>query len=217
MERVALVARARGQMLLRSYRHRLREQDLEDCLSQATLELVAQARAGARWASTAHLAHVLEQRFVSRVADRHRALSGRSPMQAALEQALARGAGEGLGASVPDRAPGTEDLVLLRMELRRLPRLARGLSEEQRLVLASQVSLQMECAEFCALHGWSAEKYRKVAQRARARLRRLCESEQDEPSAEGGTAGDAPSGRHESRGGVPFEGWGSEEKTGTHL
>ncbi len=206
MERVALVARARGQMLLRSYRDRLREQDLEDCLSQATLELVAQARAGARWASTAHLARVLEQRFASRVADRHRALSGRSPMQAALEEALARGAGEAFGAGVPDRAPGTEELVLLRMELRRLPRLARGLSEEQRLVLASQVSLQMECAEFCALHGWSAEKYRKVAQRARARLRRL-----------GETDGGLASAQRKSEGGVPLEGCESEEKTGTHL
>jgi hypothetical protein len=27
--------------------------------------------------------------------------------------------------------------------------------------------------EFCARHGWSAEKYRKVAQRARARLSEL--------------------------------------------
>jgi DNA-directed RNA polymerase specialized sigma24 family protein len=211
-------------MLLRSYRHRLREQDLEDCLSQATLELVAQARAGARWAGTAHLARVLEQRFASRVADRRRAVKGRSPMQAALENALALGGLEGgVGCSVPDRGPGPEELVLLRMELRSLARLARGLSEEQRLVLASQISLQMECSEFCELHGWSPEKYRKVAQRARARLRQLQESEQDQeseqedPQREGGGAGDAMPRRHESRGGVPLEGCGSEEKTGTHL
>jgi DNA-directed RNA polymerase specialized sigma24 family protein len=195
-ERVALVARARRQTLLRAHRHRLRAQDLEDCLSQATLELVAQARAGATWASTAHVAHVLEQRFVSRVRDRRRAVSGRSPMQAALESALALGGlGEGFGCGVPDLAPGTEEQAMLRMELRRLPRLASGLSSDQRLVLASQISLQMGCAEFCALHGWTHEKYRKVAQRARARLRRLSEFDD----------------------GVPPVEWESDEKTGTHL
>jgi DNA-directed RNA polymerase specialized sigma24 family protein len=193
-------------MLLRAQRHRLRLHDLEDCLSQATLELVAQARAGATWASSAHLAHVLEQRFTSRVQDRIRAVSGRSPMQAALEGALALGGlGEGFGCSVPDLAPATEELVLLRMELRSLPRVARGLSPEQRLVLASQVSLQMGCAEFCALHGWSPEKYRKVAQRARARLRRLSESDEGTPSAE------------KSEWSVPSAGCESEEKTGTRL
>ena len=147
------MARARRSALLHAHRHRLRPQDLEDCLSQATLELVARARAGGTWASTAHLARVLEQRFESRVQDRRRAVSGRSPMQAALEDALALGGlGEGFGCSVPDLAPGTEERVLLRIELRRLPRLALALSAEQRLVLASQVSLQMGCAEFCALH-----------------------------------------------------------------
>jgi hypothetical protein len=30
---------------------------------------------------------------------------------------------------------------------------------------------EREASEFCARHGWSAEKYRKVAQRARAKLR----------------------------------------------
>jgi DNA-directed RNA polymerase specialized sigma24 family protein len=187
-ERVALVARSRRSALLHAHRHRLRAQDLEDCLSQATLELVARARAGGTWASTAHLARVLEQRFESRVRDRRRAVSGRSPMQAALESALALGGlGEGFGCSVPDLAPGTEERVLLRIELRRLPRLALALSSDQQLVLASQVSLQMECAEFCALHGWTPEKYRKVAQRARARLRRLSESEERVPLAGGGS------------------------------
>jgi DNA-directed RNA polymerase specialized sigma24 family protein len=204
---VALVARARRAALLHAHRHRLRPQDLEDCLSQATLELVARARAGGTWASTAHLARVLEQRFESRVQDRRRAVSGRSPMQAALEGALALGGlGEGFGCSVPDLAPGTEERVLLRIELRRLPRLALALSAEQRLVLASQVSLQMGCAEFCALHGWTPEKYRKVAQRARARLRRLSESDDGVPPA--GCQSDE---------GVPPGVRESEEKTGTHL
>ena len=31
----------------------------------------------------------------------------------------------------------------------------------------------MGASEFCRLHGWTPEKYRKVAQRARARLQRL--------------------------------------------
>ncbi len=31
----------------------------------------------------------------------------------------------------------------------------------------------MDCAQFCERFGWSKEKYRKVAQRARARLREL--------------------------------------------
>jgi hypothetical protein len=46
-------------------------------------------------------------------------------------------------------------------------------------VLASQVALQMPAAEFCLRFGWSSEKYRKVAQRGRARLRTLLAS--DEP------------------------------------
>ena len=42
-EEVALVARARRELLLRAHRHRLRREDLEDCYSQATLELLADA------------------------------------------------------------------------------------------------------------------------------------------------------------------------------
>jgi hypothetical protein len=50
-EEVALVARARRELLLRVHRHRLRAEDLEDCYSQATLELLAHARRGGRFAS----------------------------------------------------------------------------------------------------------------------------------------------------------------------
>jgi hypothetical protein len=35
----------------------------------------------------------------------------------------------------------------------------------------------MNCAEFCHVHGWSSEKYRKVAQRARTRLMQLLTNE----------------------------------------
>jgi protein-L-isoaspartate O-methyltransferase len=48
-----------------------------------------------------------------------------------------------------------------------------GTRADQRLVLASQLHPQMRPGEFCRRHGWSSEKYRKVAQRARARLRQL--------------------------------------------
>ena len=47
-EEVALVARAKRELLLRVHRYRLRREDLEDCYGQATLELVAHARSGRR-------------------------------------------------------------------------------------------------------------------------------------------------------------------------
>jgi len=72
-----------------------------------------------------------------------------------------------------------EQLVILRQELELLHSLAPRLTPEQRLVLACQVSLQMDCGEFCRLHGWSSEKYRKVAQRARGRLRLLVNQAED--------------------------------------
>src|SRR5207248_11235906 len=50
-EEVALVAHARRELLLHAHRHRLRPEDLEDCYSQATLELVARALKGPRSAS----------------------------------------------------------------------------------------------------------------------------------------------------------------------
>jgi hypothetical protein len=50
-EEVALVARARRELMLRAHRHRLRREDLEDCYSQASLELVVRAQDGARFSS----------------------------------------------------------------------------------------------------------------------------------------------------------------------
>ena len=171
------MARAKRELLLRAHRHRLRREDLEDCYSQATLELVAHARKGGRFSSRAHLGNVLEQRLVSRIHDRRRALSGRSPMQAALETAVSLGDADEQVALVDMRAE-LETLVLLRQDLRRVTQLARELTADQRLILASQVGLQMPRAEFCSRHGWSAEKYRKVAQRARARLLRMMSEEE---------------------------------------
>jgi len=165
------VARARRELLLRAHRYRLRAEDLEDCYSQATLELVAHARRGGRFASTLHLANTLEQRFVSRIRDRRRALSGRSPMQAALEAAMSLDCATEEVDIVDVRAE-LETLVILRHDLRRVQALAQQLSVDQRRVLAAQVG-QISPADFCRLHDWSLEKYRKVAQRARGRLRSL--------------------------------------------
>ncbi|HEX5852454.1 MAG TPA: hypothetical protein VFY36_05125 [Solirubrobacteraceae bacterium] len=195
---MALVARAKRDLLLRAHRFRLRHEDLEDCYGQAIFELVRHARGGGRFASREHLAHVIEQRFLSRIHDRRRALSGRSPMQAALEGATSLGVGEGNQLAVADARAELERLVILREELQRIQAVAHGLSYEQRLVIASQVALQMSCGEFCERYGWTAEKYRKVAQRARARLRRLMELDE----------GAAP---------VPSSPGGSEKNTGTNL
>ena len=68
--------------------------------------------------------------------------------------------------------------TLLRFELRRLELAAHALSPDQRLVLACQIGLQMGAQEFCARFDWTPEKHRKVAQRARSKLRRLL----DEPA-----------------------------------
>jgi hypothetical protein len=177
---VALVARAKREVLLRAYRHRLRREDLEDCYSQAACELVAQAQKGRAFASRAHAGNILEQRFVSRISDRRRALAGRSPMQAALEGALCIGGSGADEVEIADLRGDPETLMMLRYELTRVERLARQqLTYDQRLVLASQVGLPLlSPREFCVRFGWSQEKYRKVAQRARTRLRRLMADEE---------------------------------------
>jgi DNA-directed RNA polymerase specialized sigma24 family protein len=159
--------------MLRAYRHMLRREDLEDCLSQAVCELLAYGARGRRYTSREHLANVLEQRFLSRVQDRRRALCGRSPLQAALENALPlNGAGE-QRIELADPRAELHPLIAYREQLRLVVAVAPLLSCDQRLVLACQVALGMGRAEFCERFGWSHEKYRKVAQRARVRLRRL--------------------------------------------
>ncbi len=85
-EEVALVAHAARGLLLSMNRRRLSREDLEDCYSQATVELVAQARGGElRCSAASHLRNTLELRFASRIVDRRRALGGRSPAQATLD------------------------------------------------------------------------------------------------------------------------------------
>jgi DNA-directed RNA polymerase specialized sigma24 family protein len=181
VEELALVAQAKRELLLRVHRHRLRKEDLEDCYSQATLELLAQARRGGSFSTRAHMANVLEQRFISRIHDRRRALRGRSPAQAALDGALPLGNCDEGGVEVADRSVEIDKLVMLRMDLRSLGRVVGDLTPDQRLVLTSRIDSGMECAQFCNQFGWSKEKYRKVAQRARARLRELLASEESFP------------------------------------
>jgi DNA-directed RNA polymerase specialized sigma24 family protein len=202
-EEVALVARARRELLLRVHGHRLRREDLEDCYSQATLELLAHARKGGRFFSRAHVQNALEQRFLSRVLDRRRALEGRSPMQAALERARSLGDDLEERREIVDVKAELERLVILRQELRRLGSIAGELSSDQRLVLVSQIG-GMSRAEFCRRYGWSPEKYRKVAQRGRARLRRLMYAEEPveertvPPAADGRKGRQGPAYDHDS-------------------
>jgi DNA-directed RNA polymerase specialized sigma24 family protein len=176
-EAVALVAATKRELVLRSSRHLLRWEDLEDCYSQATLELMSQAQRGATFVDRAHLANTLELRFASRVRDLRRALAGRSPIQMALASAVSLGGAGEQEITLADRRAEVERRVLLREELRQIQRLAGQLTSDQVLVLACQVGLQMGCADFCCRFGWSSEKYRKVAQRARRRLAQLIEDD----------------------------------------
>jgi DNA-directed RNA polymerase specialized sigma24 family protein len=185
VDEVALVASARRELLLRVHSYRLRRDDLEDCYSQAVLELVAHAQRGGSFSNRRHVANAIEQRFLSRIHDRRRALSGRSPMQAALESAISLDGVDSEDLCIVDRLE-VENLIVLREELELINSLVNQLTWEQRLVLASQVSLQISSSEFCDTYGWSAEKYRKVAQRARTRLRWLVNLRQDTvPALEG--------------------------------
>ncbi len=163
------MALARRDLLLRVHRHRLRIEDLEDCYSQATLELIQRARSGAPFANHSHIAHALELRLLSRIHDRRRALGGRSSMEAALGQAAALDPPDGGCGQLADQSPGVHDQVATRRELAVLREIARELTPDMRLVIAEQAG-GTECAEFCRRFGWSPEKFRKVAQRARRRL-----------------------------------------------
>jgi hypothetical protein len=183
-EEVADVACAKRELLLRAHRHRLRREDLEDCYSQATLELVAYARRGGAFTDRRHVGNALELRFLSRVRDRRRALGGRSPMQAALDSAISLGGAGEEELAIVDRRAEVEQLAMLRHDLRRLEQLARELTADQRLVLAGQLS-GVPRGDFCRCFEWSAEKYRKVAQRARARLRQLMAAEHTCPGRDG--------------------------------
>ena len=78
--------RPRRELLLRVHRHRLRKEDLEDCYSQATLELLAQARAGGELRVLDPRAHGERARAALRLAH------PRPPPRAARAQSRAGGA-----------------------------------------------------------------------------------------------------------------------------
>ncbi len=177
-ELIARVATEKRDVLLRAYRRWLCQEDLEDCFGQATLELIARAKRGGDFQGPAHVANALEQKLCSRIHDRRRALAGRSAAQAALADAIPLGEPEVGGVDVPDVRAGPEDTVLARLRLRHMLALARTLSHDQRLVLACQLQLDCDARELCSRLGWSIEKYRKVAQRGRARLRCLIEEDE---------------------------------------
>jgi hypothetical protein len=186
-EEVAIVARAKRDVLLRAHRFRLRREDLEDCYSQATLELVAHVRSGGAFADRLHVANALELRFLSRVRDRRRALCGRSPMQAALETAAPLGGASVEDVEIVDERAAVETLVMLRDDLRRLGDFARQLTLDQRLALGAQLSGESARA-VCSRAGWTQDKYRKLTQRARARLGRLMVTEEPGVPRERGTS-----------------------------
>jgi DNA-directed RNA polymerase specialized sigma24 family protein len=170
LEAIARVAIASRQRLLRVHHYRLRRADLEDCFSQATLELLTAARRGHRFANADAIRAALDQRLQSRIIDRQRALGGRSPITAALHHATTLDAtADRLGATDGDLLAS----VIAREQLAHLAAAIRQLTPDQQLVLRSQLQGHERPAEFCANHGWSVEKYRKTAQRARAKLRRL--------------------------------------------
>jgi DNA-directed RNA polymerase specialized sigma24 family protein len=170
-EIVGRVAADRRDRLLRAYRQRLRPEDLEDCFSQATLELVLRSRR-APFNSAEHVKNALEQKFASRINDRRRALAGRSGIEAALANAISVSDPDS-GHLLEDRAASVERQVQAHAELRRLREVIGELSVDQRLVLHSQINLGLDAQEFCSRYGWSSDKFRKVAQRARHKLRTL--------------------------------------------
>src|ERR1700730_18649866 len=86
-EAIARVAISAWEWLLRVHHHRLKRADLEDCLGQATLELLAAAARGQQFVDTDAIRAALDQRFQSRIIDRQRALGGRSPITASLHPA----------------------------------------------------------------------------------------------------------------------------------
>jgi hypothetical protein len=133
------------------------------------------------------VANALELRFLSRVRDRRRALCGRSPMQAALETAASLGGASMGDVEIVDERATVETLVMLRDDLRRIGHLARQLTIDQRLAPAAQLSGE-SCRVFCSRAGWTQDKYRKVAQRARTRLARLMVAEESGVPRERGTS-----------------------------
>ena len=159
----------RREALLRLHSYRLRRADLEECLGQAALEVLVAIRRGRRFSCERHARAALEQRFLSRIADQQRAVAGRSPLRAALERAAR--VDDDSTRDLPDRSADLDRRVLERERITAIARSTDGLSPAERLVIGTQLGLPLDAASVCVAAGWSREKYRKTAQRARERLR----------------------------------------------
>ena len=165
---IARVIAAKRDTLLRVYRHRLSDEDLQDCFSQATLELVARARAGRPFASDLHAARALEQKFASRITDEYRSSHGRSAARTAQREA------RGLDTVSDEIASYTEDTATIaerRDEAKGLLAALARLSERDRTLLLGRLR-GLPPALIAAQHGLTIETYRKATQRATARLAR---------------------------------------------
>lgn len=159
---VAEVAAGKRAVLLGSYEGRLEREELEDCLSQATFELIRGVRAGRCFEDAEHVANALELRFRSRIVDQYRARSAR-PAVVALDRE-----GEE-GFVLEDPAPRFERGVEARVELARLRELVGELSADEQRVLALQAA-GVSRGEICARLGWKLERYRSTARRATLKL-----------------------------------------------
>ena len=165
-ELIAREALALRKTLIRAYRSSASREDLEDLYSQAVLELLARAERDPTLTSPDHIRHALRQKFESRILDHHRAVAGRSP--ATHARARTRPLDDTLDQPVGDR-DGLDQLIV-HETLRELGAAIRELTPDQQLVLASQLNGETP-RECCGHTGWTIDKYRKTAQRARARLR----------------------------------------------
>jgi hypothetical protein len=160
--REAMALRART---IRVHRGRAGREDLEDFYSQAVLELLARAKRDPTLSTAPHVRNALRQKFEDRLRDHQRAAAGRSPATHARVHASPLDLVEQLLGS--DRDAVTE--LIERETLRELCAAVLRLTLDQRLALASQLNDEAPC-DCAARLGWTLEKYRKVAQRARARL-----------------------------------------------
>ena len=172
-ELIAREALALRTTLIAVHRSAAGREDLEDLYSQTILELLTRAERDPTLTKRDHIRNALRQKFDSRILDHQRAIAGRSPAASArvrtrpLELAMERPA--------DDRDAAHE--VIARETLLELASAIRELTRDQQLVLASQLNGETP-RDCCARTGWTMAKYRKLVQRARARLRARHESRQ---------------------------------------
>jgi DNA-directed RNA polymerase specialized sigma24 family protein len=163
--REALALRA---ILIRVHADQGSREDLEDLFSQAILELLKRARRDSALNTPGHVRNALRQKFASRIVDHRRALAGRSaaahigtrtcPLELVAEQLVG--------------SQDTARYVLAREEIRAVTHAMGGLTRDQRLVISSRLNGESP-SQCCERTGWTIAKYRKLSQRARARLRTL--------------------------------------------